>query len=55
MKKIYKTPAIVIVNVQTTKMIAESGFDQALNSQGKGGDYALGRRGGSFFDDEDEE
>jgi hypothetical protein len=54
MKKTYQIPATKIVNIQTVKMIATSGFDQALGGEGGSGSNALGRRGGSIWDDEEE-
>lgn len=54
MKKTYMIPTTIVVKVETTQMIAVSGFEEALGTTEKAGSAALSRRGGSFWDDEDE-
>lgn len=56
MKKTYQNPTTKVVKIQTVKMIAASpdGFNKSLNSVGGDGSNALGRRGGSSWDDEEE-
>ena len=50
MKKTYQNPAIVVVNIQTMNMIAES---IGVGSTYKSGDDVLSRRGDSSWDDEE--
>ena len=57
MKKTYQNPEMKIVKVQMTQMIATSnpdGFVGTLGSNGGNGNDALGRRGGSLWDDDEE-
>lgn len=56
MKKTYQNPEMKIVNVQTTQLMAGSpdGFNSTKGTTKVSGSAALGR-GGSYWDDEDEE
>ena len=55
MKKIYLEPNTIVVDVRLTLLQAASpdGFNKALDTTGKSGSAALGRRG--WADDEDED
>lgn len=58
MKKTYQTPETTIVLVQTTQMIAVSGFEETVNEnpageQGNGGNALSRRRSIWDFDDEE--
>ena len=57
MKKIYMIPATTVVKIALTRMIASSpdGFSKKLDETGGSGDRALGRRGGSLWDDDNDE
>ena len=58
MKKTYMIPATTVVKVGLSQMIASSpvdGFNNELNTTGSGGSNALSRRGGSLWDDDDDE
>lgn len=56
MKKTYMIPATLVMKVETAQMIATSvdGFNSSLNTTGGSGSSALGRRGGDFWDDDEE-
>ena len=51
MKKIYQTPNIIVVNIQTTQILAGS---IKVGQEYQNGDVTLSRRH-SFWDDEDTE
>ena len=52
MKKIYQIPEMKVVKVQTARMIAASKAEMyGKNAEGEG----LSRRGGSLWDDDDED
>lgn len=54
MKKIYQVPALTIVRVGMTPILAGSpGYDEERLTEQTSGN--LSRRGGSIWDDEDEE
>ena len=55
MKKTYMIPATFVMRVETVQMIATSGFESTLNTDGASGGAALGRRGGNVWDDDEEE
>ena len=53
MKKKYMNPTTIVVNIQTSQMIAVSGFDEELGSTEKNGSASLSRRSYDFWDDEE--
>ena len=50
MKKIYQIPAMQVTVIELQQMIAMSNLGSTLETSGN-----LGRRGGSVWDDEEEE
>lgn len=56
MKKIYLTPELLVVKIQTSGMLAVSGFNDGIDDEiyGDGGD-ALAREFDEFDETEDEE
>ena len=53
MKKKYINPILSVIKVETSMMLATSGFQDSLNTDCASGDKALSRRGYSFDDDEE--